>query len=279
MTPFDVQYKAAIRQIMDEGIRVENPWSGRFTHMIPGLTLRVDTAESFPLLTLRKISLKLFVAEQIWFLMGENKPDWLRQFTKIWDDFTEDDGTIKAAYGYRWRHHFGRDQITALINHLGENPNSRHGVVITWDPADDGLAVDSKKNLPCPYSFTANIAGGRLHLHNIVRSNDMMLGCPHDAAGFALLQCILADKLNVEPGIYTHSISNAHIYDNHFDGARDLMLRENAHAPVRLMVPKGSYDRAVKGDVSLVEEIFEQLKSQYQPMEPIRGMEITVNVY
>ncbi|MDA1038298.1 MAG: thymidylate synthase [bacterium] len=279
MTPFDIQYKEAVRQIMEEGIDVPNPWSGRITRTVPGLTIRLDVGESFPLLTLRKIPLKLFIAEQIWFLMGENKTDWLRQFTKIWDDFTEEDGTIQAAYGYRWRHHFGRDQIDLLINHLQENPASRHAVVITWDPADDGFGLDKKLNVPCPYTFTVNIAGGKLHLHNMVRSNDMMLGCPHDAAGFALLQCILADKLGVEPGIYTHSISNAHIYDNHFDQANDLLAREHVHATVNLRVPKGSYDRAVKGDVELVDEIFRDLKSQYKPLESIKGMDITVNVY
>lgn len=279
MTPFDVQYKEAIRQIMDDGFDIPNPWSGRVTRMVPGVTLRVDVGESFPLLTLRKIPLKLFIAEQVWYLMGENNPTWLQQFTRIWDDFLEEDGTVQAAYGYRWRHHFGRDQMESLVNHLTENPASRHAVIITWDPADDGLGVDSKKNLPCPYSFTVNIAGGRLHLHNIVRSNDMMLGCPHDAAGFALLQCILADRLGVKPGIYTHSISNAHIYDDHFDAARELINREHTHNPISLTVPAGSYQRAVSGDAGLVEELFASLSAQYQPLEPIKGMKITVNVY
>ncbi len=279
MTPFDIQYKEAIRLIMDEGIDIPNPWSGRVTRMIPGLTLRVDIGECFPLLTLRRIPLKLFVAEQVWFLMGENNPKWLRQFTKIWDDFTETDGTIPAAYGYRWRHHFGRDQIESLVEHLSDNPASRHAIVVTWDPSRDGLGVDSKKNLPCPYTFNVNIAGGKLHLHNIVRSNDMMLGCPHDAAGFALLQCILAERLGVEPGIYTHSISNAHIYDNHFDAARELLSREHVHEKVKLEVPNKSYHRAKGGDTELVKEIFKLLKDQYKPMESIKGMEITVNVY
>ncbi len=279
MNAFDTQYKEAIRAIMEEGMDVPNPWSGRVTRMIPGMTLRVDVGEGFPLLTLRKIPLKIFIAEQVWFLMGQNDTTWLRQFTKIWDDFMEEDGTVKAAYGYRWRQHFGRDQMDLLVKHLTDNPSSRHAVVVTWDPADDGFGMDKKLNVPCPYTFTVNIAGGKLHLHNIVRSNDMMLGCPHDSAGFALLQCILADKLGVEQGIYTHSISNAHVYDNHYDEAREMISREVIHPPIRLRVPKGSYDRAIAGDVELVEEIFQLLKDQYKPQEAIKGMPITVNVY
>lgn len=279
MTSFDAQYKQAIADILDHGYEIPNPWSGRTTKMLPGVTLRVDVGESFPLLTLRKIPMKIFIAEQIWYLMGENRPAWLQQFTKIWDDFLEEDGTVKAAYGYRWRHHFGRDQIDSLVSHLEANPHSRHAVIVTWDPAEDGLGVEGKKNIPCPYTFTVNIAGGKLHLHNIVRSNDMILGCPHDAAGFALLQCILADRLGVEPGIYTHSISNAHIYDNHFEGARQIVERSHDHPPVKLAVPKGSYDRATRGDATLVEEIFRQLKDKYRPLEAIDGLKITVNVY
>ena len=279
MTDFDSQYKRAITDIMERGYDVPNPWSGRVTKMLPGVTLRVDVGESFPLLTLRKIPLKLFIAEQVWYLMGESRPDWLRKYTRVWDEFLESDGTIKAAYGYRWRHHFGRDQIDGLIAHLTQNPHSRHAVIITWDPADDGLAVDSKKNLPCPYTFTVNIAGGKLHLHNILRSNDMVLGCPHDVAGFAFLQCVLAERLGVEPGVYTHSISNAHIYDNHFDGAREIMNRGIDHAPIRLRVPVGSYQRAFSGDETLVEEIFSTLKDQYNPLESIGDLKITVNVY
>lgn len=279
MTTFDQQYQGAIQQILEEGIDIPNPWSGRVTRMVPGMTLRIDVGDCFPLLTLRKIPLKLFIAEQVWFLMGQCDPTWLRQFTKIWDDFLEEDGTVRAAYGYRWRHHFGRDQIDQLIAHLTQNPASRHGVVVTWDPGDDGLGVDTKKNLPCPYTFTVNIAGGKLHLHNMIRSNDMILGCPHDAAGFALLQCILAERLGVEPGIYTHSISNAHIYDNHFEAARQIVQRTQSHPSVKFRVPSGSYDRAVAGDTTLVEELYGQLKQQYQPLESIKGLEITVNVY
>ena len=279
MTPFDTQFREAIQQIMTEGIDVPNPWSGRVTRMVPGLTLRIDVNESFPLLTLRKIPMKVFIAEQIWYLMGENDATWLQQFTKIWDAFLEPDGTVQAAYGHRWRHHFGRDQINLLVKHLEDNPASRHAVVITWDPADDGFGLDKKLNVPCPYTFTVNIAGGRLHLHNIIRSNDMMLGCPHDVAGFALLQCILAERLGVEPGIYTHSISNAHVYDNHFDAANEIISREHDHALVRFRAPKGSYRRAVNGDTELVKEIFRELKSQYKPLEAIKDMKITVNVY
>lgn len=276
MTQFDQQYRDAIIKIMNTGVDEFNERTGHTCKVVPGITFELDSG--FPLLTLRKIPIKLFVAEQCWFLMGSNRPDeFLEQFTKIWDDFKETDGTVAAAYGFRWRHHFGRDQIKDLIALLLQSPGSRHGVVVTWDPSDDGLGSGtSKKNVPCPYTFTVNIIGSKLHMHNIVRSNDMMLGCPHDVAGFYLLMCILAGKLGVKPGKYTHSISNAHIYDTHFKQAWELSDRVSDHGPIYFEAQPDYFDRAERGDVSLVTEIVQKLEAQYQPQAAIKGMQIVL---
>lgn len=277
MTQFDQQYQSAIREIMNSGYDEYNERTGHWTKALPGITLRLD--RGFPLLTLRKIPVKLFVAEMIWFIMGSQNPeDFVNKFTGIWKDFTEEDGTVAAAYGYRWRHHFGRDQLGDLIRLLEREPGSRHGVVVTWDPSDDGLGTGArKKNVPCPYTFTVNVIGNKLHLHNMIRSNDMMLGCPHDVAGFALLQHLLAAKLGLKPGTLTHTISNAHIYDTHYDQAWELTERKNNdHPEVLLRGQEDWFDRAEKGDETLVREIADMLTQQYHPLEAIQGLSIVL---
>ena len=128
MTQFDLQYREALREIMNSGFEEFNERTGHRTRTLPGITFRLNAG--FPLLTLRKIPVKLFVAEQIWFIMGSQRPEeFVNKFTPIWKDFTEPDGTIPAAYGYRWRHHFGRDQLADLLQLLEREPGSRHGVV------------------------------------------------------------------------------------------------------------------------------------------------------
>jgi thymidylate synthase len=278
MTKFDQIYKDLIQQIMDNGIAEFSTRTGYETKAIPGLHFSIDVEkDGFPLLTLRKIPIKMFVAEQIWFISGARKPEiFLRNYTKIWDLFTNPADVVTVAYGYRWRKHFGRDQLALLVDLLQKEPSSRHGVVVTWDPAQDGLSTVKKKNVPCPYTFTVNIIDGRLHFHNIVRSNDMILGMPADVAGFALLQCILAQKLNVKPGIYSHSISNAHIYSNHYDGANEILKRQNDHNKIVLDLPTNSYDLSEKRDVALADAIVENLTKQYNPMEPILGLKIAL---
>lgn len=277
MTQFDIAYQNAIRQIMEHGIEELNQRTGHKTKAIPGLTIQLDGA-NFPLLTLRKIPIKIFVAEQVWYLTGSNNPDeLLGEYTKIWHDFREPDGTITAAYGHRWRKHFGRDQWADLVKLFEKEPSSRHGVIVTWDPADDGLGTGTpKKNVPCPYTFTFNIIGGKLHLHNIIRSNDMILGCPHDMGGFSLIQHLLAAHLGVGVGNICYSVSNAHIYDTHYDVANEIISRHNDHPEIKLELPQNSLVRAEQGDRGIINEVIEKLSAQYNPLPPITGIKIVL---
>jgi len=275
MTTFDTIYKNLIKKIIEEGIEELNERTGHKVKALPGLTFQIDVEkDGFPILTLRKQPIKSPIAEQIWFIQGEKNTDFLRKYTKMWDKFLEEDGTITSAYGYRWRHQFGRDQLGKLVELLQKDPSSRHGVIITWDPKDDGYGGTPKKNVPCPFAFTVNIIGGRLNIHNIIRSNDMMLGCPFDTFGFALLMYTLAQKLNVKPGIYTHTISNAHIYDTHYDGAVELINRKNDHPNIFPTFPENIYDRAEKKDENLVDEIYQSFVPYYKPSDPIMGLDI-----
>ena len=278
MAKFDQIYQQQLQSIIENGIAETNERTGHETKALPGLTFSIDIEkEGFPLLTLRKIPIKLFIAEQVWFITGSRKPaDFLRKYTKIWDDFTNPNDVVTVAYGYRWRKHFGRDQLGKLVELLQKDPTSRHGVIVTWDPSSDGLGGVSKKNVPCPYTFHVGIIGNRLHLHNIVRSNDMILGFPHDVAGFALLQCMLAQKLGVQPGIYTHSVSNAHVYDIHYDVAKEMINRDTNHEKIVCNTPENSYDRAENRDDDLVSEIYSQFKEQYAPGDAIKGLKIVL---
>ena len=275
MTTFDTIYQNLIKRIMDEGINETIERTGHTSKALPGISFSIDIEkDGFPILTLRKNPIKSPIAEQVWFIQGEKDTTFLRKFTKMWDPFTEKDGTISSAYGWRWRHHFGIDQLGKAIELLENEPVSRHGVIVTWDQKDDGHGGTPKKNVPCPFAYTINILGGRLNMHNMVRSNDMILGCPFDVFGFALLQCMIAQRLGVRPGVYTHSISNAHIYDSHYEGAKEIINRTNNHPKIELHLPKNSFRRAEQKDENLVGEILSDLQAQYNPLPPIDGLEI-----
>ncbi len=278
MAVFDGIYQKLLRDVMDNGVREVNQRTGHETAALPGLSFSIDVEkDGFPLLGLRKIPTKIFIAEQIWFIAGARKPEiFLRDYTRIWDDFTNPGDVVTVAYGYRWRRHFGRDQLGMLVKLLERDPSSRHGVVITWDPGSDGLGGAGKANVPCPFTFTVNIIGGRLNLMNVVRSNDIILGLPHDVAGFCLLQMVLAQRLGVAPGIYTHTIANAHVYDIHYDAAREMIGRSAKSPKVKLVLPLDTFARAEAKDSVLVDDIHSSFAEQYQPGEPIKGLRIVL---
>jgi len=277
MTRFDQLYKELITRVYLEGEDVFSDRTGFSTKALPGVTFEIHPAQGFPLLTLRKIPIKLFCAEVVWMITGQKDLTFVRQFTSIWDDFAEADGTMETAYGYRWREHFGRDQLLDLVEHLRAEPTSRQGVVVMWDPASDGLLAPKKKNVPCPFTWTANIIANKLNLHLIIRSNDMMLGNPHDTAGFALLQAMLAQELGVEVGKLTISISHAHIYEGHYDQVGELLERdEHVHAEILCRLPENAFQRAMQADASLVEELFKMFKDQYAPAPPVKKMQIAL---
>ena len=157
MGSLDEQYLGLLKQLMHEGVEEMNARTQHTIRALPGVTIEIaDTNTDFPLLTLRKIPTRVFIAEQIWFLTGERLADnFLTQFTHIWDEFTNVNGIVSTAYGYRWRKHFHRDQIEELVHLLERDPSSRQGVVIAWDPAADGLTSGiNRKNVPCPFAFT-----------------------------------------------------------------------------------------------------------------------------
>lgn len=268
---FDKQYKDLIKEIMETGVEELNERTGVKVKALPGKTLEIDLEKEFPLLSLRKLSFS-FIPEIMWMLSGSQTNEWLTNHTKIWDSFAEESGLITSAYGYRWREHFGVDQILIVLNKLKRNSSDRHGVIMMWSPTDD--LVLKQKNVPCPYTFTLNIIGGKLHLHLIIRSNDMILGNPTDVAGFALLTHILAQELNVKVGKLTISISNAHIYENQYYVADEIIKRTFGTCP-EFKLPENSYQRACGLDDTLIEEIKNNFVG-YKPKPVIKDIPIAI---
>ena len=91
MTKFDQWYQQLVRTILTEGVQEFNRRTGHHTKIITGVAQTFRPAEEFPLLTLRKIPIKLFVAEMIWYLQGTKELSFFQKFSRIWDDFKDDD--------------------------------------------------------------------------------------------------------------------------------------------------------------------------------------------
>jgi len=222
---------------------------------------QVDLGKGYPLLTTKKMNLKSMLYEVLWYLSGEDHIRNLRQHTKIWDAWADENGNLDTAYGRYWRRFPSArlnpatgtyevvevDQIGKVIELLKNDPNSRRMVITAWEP---GNAFDSKLP-PCHYTFAFNVQGTKLNCHLTQRSGDIAIGIPFNLAAYALLTQILAQEAHLELGFFSHTIVDAHIYVNHVDGLKLQLTRAPKPLP-KIEIARKPIDQLQFEDFALV---------------------------
>lgn len=227
LASFPRVYSDLLNLLVGSRISERNERTGERINMWPGGTgFNLDlTDQRLPVPGVRKVFPRTAAAETAWYLQGTQNVTWLREYAKIWDKFTEADGvTIDAAYGYRWRKRFGRDQIALAIEALRNNPTDRRVWVNAWDPHHDGLGAEGQKNVPCPVGFSFNVMGGLLHSSIVMRSSDVFVGLPYDVMGHAMLMAVMAASIGL-PGLGSMHVTlcHAHLYEKHFGMALEAL--------------------------------------------------------
>ncbi|MEW6509764.1 MAG: thymidylate synthase [Bacteroidota bacterium] len=230
----------------------------------------VDLSNGYPLLTTKRVNFNAMLHEVLWYLSGEDHIRNLRKHTKIWDAWADENGNLETAYGRYWRKFPSArwnsatgsydveevDQIGRVIELLKTDPTSRRMVVTAWEP---GNALNSKLP-PCHYTFAFNVQGNKLHCHLTQRSGDIAIGIPFNLAAYALLTQILAQEAGIEPGLFSHTIVDAHIYVNHIDGLTEQLKRIPKPLP-RVEIARKPIDDLRFEDFALI---------GYECHEPIR---------
>jgi len=243
------QYLDLVKTVIDNGVRKKTR-TGVDTISYFGVFYKVDLTEGFPLLTTKKMYWKSLLHEVLWYLSGENHIRNLRQHTKIWDAWADENGVLETAYGNYWRHFPSAkkdkngnwvvkevDQIQYVIDEIKRNPNSRRLVISAWEP---GNATTSKLP-PCHYTFVFNVNDGKLNCHLTQRSGDVALGIPFNLAAYSLLTQVIAQQVGLNLGQFAHTIVDAHIYIgekgtenekyDHLEGLKEQLKREPLPLP------------------------------------------------
>lgn len=297
MSTLEHQYLQLVSKIIRHG-NVKHDRTGTGTKSLFAVELRHHFDEGFPLMTLRKQSLKDVFTELKWFLSGRNDLKWLlERKCYIWvGDFYKrylryvNDGEsysylksengqpytreefIQAVlddklpqyitnagrnYSKQWREYGGYlDQLQDVIHKLETDPDSRRIILDAWNPSE----IDATLLPPCHLGFhcytrelnfehrlhlylrglehevdiesvdettldQANIPKRGLSMKVILRSNDVPLGSWYNIASYALLQLMLAKKVNMYPEELVMSITDAHIYLNQIEPMKELLKR------------------------------------------------------
>jgi thymidylate synthase len=214
-------YVDLLGDVMQNGVVEHNLRTRRKTRVCRGArSISLDLQGRLPMPGVRRMYPASAAAEVAWFLMGTRDVSWLARHAPLWNKFTEIDGvTIAAAYGWRWRVAFGRDQIEEALQALYNDPSDRQIWVQAWDPREDGLGRRGKKNIPCPIGFHLSVVGGALNMAVFIRSSDIFVGLPYDVMGHALLLDAFAASLSLPVGILHITLAHAHLYEDHWDMA------------------------------------------------------------
>jgi thymidylate synthase len=219
-------YLDLLSDVLQNGAR-KTDRTGTGTLSVFGRQLRFGLADSFPLLTTKKLHTKSILTELLWFLRGDTNVKWLQERgVTIWDEWADENGNLGPVYGYQWRHWRtpdGReiDQILEVVKNLKTKPDSRRHIVSAWNPAD----VDKMALPPCHALFQFYVANGRLSCQMYQRSADLFLGVPFNIASYALLTLMVAQVAGFQPGEFVLTLGDAHLYLNHFEQAREQLSR------------------------------------------------------
>ena len=151
--------------------------------------------------------------EAMWMLGGNNDVSWISEFLPSIAQFSDNGETFHGAYGFRWREHFGIDQLRPVVEEIKSNGNSRRIVLGIWDPAVD-LGVD-QADIPCNLLVVFRVrADKRLHMTVMNRSNDMIWGAyGANAVHFAMLLMYVSGMAGRKPGTYTQISNDFHAYE------------------------------------------------------------------
>jgi len=214
--------------------------TGTGTQSVFGYQMRFDLAAGFPVLTTKKLHLKSIIHELLWFLSGDTNIRYLKENgVSIWDEWADENGDLGPVYGHQWRSWptpDGRtiDQISAVVDQIKTNPNSRRHIVSAWNVAE----IDTMALPPCHCLFQFYVADGRLSCQLYQRSCDIFLGVPFNIASYALLTMMMARVTGLEPGDFVHTLGDAHLYSNHLDQADLQLSREPLAIPEMRVNPE-----------------------------------------
>ena len=240
-----IQYLELLQHVLDKGTE-KSDRTGTGTVSIFGYQMRFDLKNGFPLMTTKKLHLKSIIYELLWFLKGDTNTKYLKENNvSIWDEWADANGDLGHIYGFQWRswpdYKGGSiDQISQVIHSIRNNPDSRRHIVSAWNVADlENMALP-----PCHVLFQFYVSDGYLSCQLYQRSADIFLGVPFNIASYSLLLMMVAQVTGLKPGVFVHTLGDAHIYNNHLDQVKLQLQREPRPLPEMKINPdiKGIFD-------------------------------------
>lgn len=242
---FELQYNNLIEKILSDGI-MKQTRNGN-TLSINDVSIKIDLNDGFPILTSRKVFWRGIKEELLWMLRGETDTSILRnKKVFIWDGNSNseflrkvgldyEEWEIGPGYGFQFRNSgaefnnpdsVGVDQLRYVCDKIINEPDNRRMIINLWSVKD----LNKMALPPCHLLYQFSVYEGRVCCHLYQRSWDIMLGWNTSTA--ALLTHLIAHYTDMSVGTLTHTICDAHIYEEHLECAKLILKRTPYQLPV-----------------------------------------------
>jgi thymidylate synthase len=179
-------------------------------------------------------------AESLWISSGRNDIDMIGAYVKKMFEFSDDQISMRAAYGPRLRYFTGAskdyqnnisskssakdvdkivqvDQFLFVEQVFKKDPFTRQAIISITDPAkdyfDENNLLKKTKDFPCTNNIQFLRRKNSLDVIVNMRSNDFFWGASAvNIFNFTLIQEYFAAILGLEVGSYYHIVNNLHYY-------------------------------------------------------------------
>ncbi|MHB9145639.1 MAG: thymidylate synthase [Symbiobacteriia bacterium] len=196
---------------------------------LPGVVLELTNPRARLSRTKSRLLLFSCLGELLWYLSGRDDLQTISYYISKYADSSDDGSTLYGAYGPRLFAANGQNQLQNITDKLRQDPDSRQAMISLFDAVD----LDRPhKDVPCTCSFQFLIRNQRLHMITYMRSNDVILGLPHDIFSFTMIQEVLARTLGYDVGTYKHMVGSLHLYEKDIAKAKRI-----AREPCPLLTP------------------------------------------
>lgn len=203
-------YIESLKRLLDSGEDV-SPRGMKVRELLNVQLTLEDPLQSIVGLGGRQLNYHFMVGEAMWMLCGMNRADLIEPFNRnIVMALDAGQDHFQGAYGPKIM-----DQLGYILEILREDPASRQAVLTIWRERPRPT-----KDVPCTVMMQFMIRRGCLHMHVYMRSNDAWLGLPYDIFNFTLVQQLVAHLLEVNLGMYTHTVGSFHLYERDIHKAR-----------------------------------------------------------
>ena len=224
-----------VSDVYEHGLNVEARGTKQKEMCFYGLTLEdpTDLLISYPS---RKFNPTYAITEWLWYLSRNRSTVNIGKMAKIWDMIKDENEECESNYG---EYLFSIGQWDWVINELTSDPDARRATIAINQPYHKKA---NPLDIPCTQYIQFFIRNGRLDMGVYMRSNDVIFGFCNDLFTFALFHQLMFNSLqarqghpmDLQLGEYHHHAGSMHIYERHYDMAKDIMNEGVKYYPAKM---------------------------------------------